>query len=411
MLAESLEELRHEVVRDFESRCARRGGHSRRRADALGALAPELLPDVSATLRRGHVPAAPAGEEAVAPLRADAGREGQEPVEASTDEYGLLADCIHDLIERHGLEVPSQELRLLSRWLVARSSAPALARAAGLAEQNRRLAALVAVISRDIDDRKRAHEDLSHALAFREQVMGILGHDLRSPLGAVRALTSLVLRREGLPEGVRESLAEIDRAGKRMLDLIATLLDFSESRFTGVLPIAPAPADMHELCRGAIEELLAAHPGRSIDVDVEGDGCGTWDPIRLSQVVSNLVGNALQHGTRFGPVRVSIRGDEEAVVLEVANDGPAIAPDLLPVLFEPFRGGSTGPGSPPRGLGLGLYIVRQIVNAHGGEISVESTAERGTVFTVTLPRACETPLAANESPRPSWRGEAPAGGS
>jgi PAS domain S-box-containing protein len=260
----------------------------------------------------------------------------------------------------------------------------------------------------DITEQKRAQEELSHALAFRDRVMGILGHDLRSPLAAVRALASLLLRREGLPENVRESLAEIDRAGKRMLDLIATLLDFTESRFKGILPIAPAPTDMHELCRSAIDELLAAHPGRSIDIDVEGDARGAWDPTRLSQVVSNLIGNALQHGARFGPVRVSIRGDEEEVVLRVDNEGPPIAPELASVLFEPFRGGSTEPGSRSRGLGLGLYIVRQIVNAHGGEISVESTAERGTAFIVSLPRTCKVPLAEKEAQRPGWHDEAPA---
>jgi PAS domain S-box-containing protein len=245
----------------------------------------------------------------------------------------------------------------------------------------------IAGASTDITDQKRAQEELAQALAFREQVMGILGHDLRSPLSAVRVLVTLLQRRADLSEPVRESLEEIDRAGKRMLEMIGTLLDFTESRFMGSLPTVPVPTDMHEVCRSVVEELLAMEAGRTIDLDLEGDGRGTWDPARMAQVVSNLVGNALKHGGRHGPVRVSVGGDEDEVVLRVENRGPAIAPELIPTLFEPFRRGSgSRDSSHARGLGLGLYIVRQIVNAHGGAISVRSTAEDGTAFTVRLPR-------------------------
>ncbi len=239
-----------------------------------------------------------------------------------------------------------------------------------------------------ITDQKRAQEQLAQALAFREQMMGILGHDLRNPLSAVRALVSLLLRREGLPESVREGLAEIGRAGQRMLEMIGTLLDFTNSRFRGGLPIAPVSMDLHELCRGVVEELLAAEPGRTIDLDVDGDGRGTWDPARMAQVVSNLVANALEHGARDGRVRVSVEGDEEDAVIEVENQGPPIAPELRAVMFEPFcRGSALRDVSHARGLGLGLYIVSQVVKAHGGTVSVDSTAERGTRFMVRLPRA------------------------
>jgi PAS domain S-box-containing protein len=240
----------------------------------------------------------------------------------------------------------------------------------------------------DITDQKRAQEELARALVFREQMMGILGHDLRNPLGAVRALASLLLRREDLPEDARESLAEIDRAGRRMLEMIGTLLDFTDSRFKGSLPIAPVRANLHEVCRGVVDELLAAEPGRTIEVALTGDGHGTWDPARLAQVVSNLVANALEHGARQAPVRVSVAGDADDVVLKVENQGPPIPPDLLTVLFEPFcRGSARRDASHARGLGLGLYIVSQVVSAHGGAVTVESTGERGTTFTVRLPRA------------------------
>jgi PAS domain S-box-containing protein len=260
----------------------------------------------------------------------------------------------------------------------------------------------------DITDQKRAQEELSQALAFREQMMGILGHDLRNPLGAVRVLASLLLRRKDVSEGARESLLEIERAGKRMLEMIGTLLDFTESRFKGSVPLAPVPADIHEMCRTVIKELMAAEPDRTIELDLEADGHGTWDPARMAQVVSNLVANALKHGARHGNVRVSVGGDEEDVILKVTNQGPVIAPELMAVLFEPFcRGVGLGDASHARGLGLGLYIARQIVDAHGGAISVESTRERGTTFTVRLPRAGAMPSA--EAHRESWQGDAAAG--
>ncbi len=240
----------------------------------------------------------------------------------------------------------------------------------------------------DITEQKRAQDELAQALAFREQMLGILGHDLRSPLGAVRALSTLLLRREDLPESAREPIAEIGRAGQRMLEMIGTLLDFTNSRFTGTLPIAPVATDLHDVCRRVVGELRAVAPDRAIELALDGDGRGTWDPARMAQVVSNLVSNALQHGARQAPVRVSVAGDAASAVLAVENRGPAIAPELMPLLFEPFcRGSALRDASHARGLGLGLYIVRQVVNAHGGTVAVESTAERGTAFTVTLPRA------------------------
>jgi PAS domain S-box-containing protein len=261
----------------------------------------------------------------------------------------------------------------------------------------------------DITEQKRAQEELSQALAFRERMMGILGHDLRNPLGAVRVLASLLLRRQDLPGSARESLLEIEHAGKRMLEMIETLLDFTESRFKGSLPVAPVPTDIHEVCRGAVEELRAAEPGRAIELELEGDGRGTWDPARMAQVVSNLVANGLKHGASHRSVRVSVGGGEEEVVLSVTNHGPVIAPTVMAVLFEPFcRGSGLRDASHARGLGLGLYISRQIVCAHGGSITVESSCEQGTTFTVRLPRAGGVRMA--EAPRVPRDGSAAGAG-
>jgi signal transduction histidine kinase len=173
------------------------------------------------------------------------------------------------------------------------------------------------------------------------------------------------------------------------------------------MPIAPVAMDLDEVCRRVVDELVAIEPGRTIELDLSSDGRGIWDPARIAQVVSNLVSNALQHGAKQGTVRVSVGGDEEEVALTVRNQGPPIAPELLAVMFEPFCRGSALRDSRARGLGLGLYIVREIVNAHGGAITVESTLERGTAFTIRLPRASASRPA--EAHRGTWNEGAAAG--
>jgi PAS domain S-box-containing protein len=258
----------------------------------------------------------------------------------------------------------------------------------------------------DITEQKHAQEQLAQALAFRDQMMGVLGHDLRNPLGAVRALSTLVLRRTDLAQNARECVAEIDRAAQRMLEMIGTLLDFTKSRFTGDFPVSPVATDMHEVCRAVVAELAAAEPERTIELELHGDGRGAWDPARIAQAVSNLVSNALEHGAEDAPVRVSVGGDDEHAFVEVENQGPAIPPELMAVIFEPFcRGSALRDASHARGLGLGLFIVSQIVRAHGGTIEVDSGAGRGTRFTVSLPRwrALRTGAA------PTWADGASAG--
>jgi PAS domain S-box-containing protein len=243
------------------------------------------------------------------------------------------------------------------------------------------------VISRDVHDRKIAAGELAQALAFRERVITILGHDLRNPLSAVEALAQLSLSTAAVPEPVRAHLRRIDQAARRMDEMVGTLLDFARSREGGSLPVAPEPMDFHEVCRRVVDELTAAQPGRSVELVLSDDGWGHWDPARLAQVVSNLVGNALLHGEPRAPVHLSVEGVDDEIVLRVTNRGPAIAPDVMTGLFQPFhRGADADELTAARGLGLGLYIVRQIVVAHGGNVAVESTATSGTTFTVRLPR-------------------------
>jgi signal transduction histidine kinase len=233
---------------------------------------------------------------------------------------------------------------------------------------------------------------LADALKFRDQVMGILGHDMRNPLSAITALARVTMQREDLPGDVRERLAQMDRAAKRSLAMIESLLDFSESRWKGALPIRPVLVRPAEIAARMIEELSVANPERLILLELRGREPFELDPVRIEQVLSNLIGNAMVHGEAGAPIEVFVDVRESEALLAVTNRGPEIPAERAATLFQPFTHGDTrGPGPDPvtdrpRGLGLGLYIVKQIVTAHGGTITFESSAGLGTTFIVRLPR-------------------------
>jgi signal transduction histidine kinase len=150
-----------------------------------------------------------------------------------------------------------------------------------------------------------------------------------------------------------------------------------------------------QVFRHIVDELQVSNPNRELILDTEGSCWGEWDPDRLAQAVGNLVGNAVQHGSPGTPVRVALRSSPDQVVLEISNFGPPIPADVLPRIFEPFSRGEQGPGQRSQGLGLGLYIVRAILDAHGGSIDVRSTEGEGTTtFTVRLPRWISEPRGA-----------------
>jgi signal transduction histidine kinase len=220
----------------------------------------------------------------------------------------------------------------------------------------------------------------------RDQFLGILGHDLRNPLGAIGMSARYLLRSEALDAKGLKSAARILDSAERMNRMIGYLLDLIQVRLGTGLPLTRAPVDLGQVCRQVIEELEALYPDRALALELSGELRGEWDGDRLAQVVSNLAGNALQHGRQDTPVRVTARGEGDHVELRIQNEGNTIPAEVLPRLFEPmFKGGTEGPG--PRGsLGLGLYIAREIVAAHGGAIAVTSAAETGTTFTVRLPR-------------------------
>ncbi|QJR11046.1 Sensor histidine kinase RcsC [Usitatibacter rugosus] len=224
----------------------------------------------------------------------------------------------------------------------------------------------------------------TEALRFNEMFMAVLSHDLRNPLSAL--LNSAHLLQMGSKEPmVQETGARMVATGRRMGRMIEDLLDITRARLAGGIPVAPVATDLGAIVERVVHEQRALHPSRCIDVQRNADLSGRWDPERLSQVASNLIGNALQHGTAGEPVLVRLDGsDRSAVTLAVENAG-AIDPTILPHVFDPFRGVQRE-AKRGDGLGLGLYIVREIVEAHGGTVTAQSNVERRTTFTALLPR-------------------------
>ncbi|MBN8472831.1 response regulator [Corallococcus exiguus] len=239
---------------------------------------------------------------------------------------------------------------------------------------------------RDVTARKRLETQTRQRSDFERQLIGIVSHDLRTPLSAVLLSATLLLERDRLEEPQRKRVSRIRASAERAVRMIRDLLDFTQLR-QGGLTLHPRDADLHALVDAAVEEVQTQAPGRAIQHSRTGDGAGTYDVDRLTQVVGNLLGNALTYGDPAAPIQVRSLGDADGVVLEVHNTGAPIPPELLPRLFEPLeRGISHRENRTDRSIGLGLFIVRQVVQAHGGTASVTSTAEAGTTFTVRLPR-------------------------
>lgn len=226
----------------------------------------------------------------------------------------------------------------------------------------------------------------TETLRLNEMFVAVLGHDLRNPLGAI--LTAATLLQRSLKEEINQKATmQIVNSGKRMGRLIDDMLDLARARLAGGIALTHAPTSLDEIVQRVVQECQAGAPECQIEISVDGDPAGVWDADRLSQVAANLIGNADRHGDHAEPVRVHVDGrNADAVVFSVANAG-VIPPEILPQIFNPFRGGKRHVGQ-TGGLGLGLYIVEQIVTAHGGEIVVQSVAMR-TRFTVTIPRTSD----------------------
>lgn len=241
---------------------------------------------------------------------------------------------------------------------------------------------------RDVTRDLQLEEESRRAVDFQEQLVGIVSHDIRSPLGAIISWARIMAAGGPPPEEQQRTFKRITSAALRIERLTRLLLDFARARLGGGITLEPRRSDMRELLQKVTHEFRVAYPDRAVVCEVEGaDTHGSWDPDRLAQVLSNLLENALKYSPPDTQVRLLARGEKEQVLLAVHNQGKPIPPELMPHIFEPFR---RGPQSSLRtaktSYGLGLYIVQEIVHAHGGTIEVLSNLEEGTTFTVRLPR-------------------------
>ena len=250
-----------------------------------------------------------------------------------------------------------------------------------------------AVVARRVSEQARheaeaAQEAQREVLEFQERFVAVLGHDLRNPLAAIDMATGL-LRQRATQAGDAQALRTLARVGtsaRRMSRMVEQILDFSRSRIGGGLEVNPAPMDLCAMLTGVVEELRTAHPSRTIALHCSSM-TGTWDRDRLEQVFSNLISNAIHHGLAETPVTIEARQEGSEMQVDVHNEGPPIPEALRAMLFSPFRRGDRDSRTPKTaGLGLGLYISRELVVAHGGEINVRSTSAEGTTFRVILPR-------------------------
>ena len=253
----------------------------------------------------------------------------------------------------------------------------------------------------DVEELTRFHEAIDQSLAesvtrftmdldqSRELFIGILGHDLRTPMGAVITSATFMMDLGELEEPYLTLTSRIASSARRMQRMVDDLLDLTRSRLGGGIPIERDWMSLDDTVHEVVSELAATHAEPAIEVSASGDVRGRWDRERVSQVLTNLIGNALQHGAHDTPVTVSVNGGNDDVAIAIHNHGVPIPASMVPRIFDPMKlrqtDGSRAAGASLH-LGLGLYISERIVTAHNGSIDVESSASAGTTFTVRLPR-------------------------
>lgn len=256
--------------------------------------------------------------------------------------------------------------------------------------------------SPDLDyfqDMIRFNEAIDEALAestaaYAEQVnrsrdifLAILGHDLRAPLQAVKMSTEMLLRKAALDSNGLSLLGNIQNGARHMEAMVSDLLEFVRSRLGSSLPIEPKPMNLADAAKEAINEACAGRPDCRVHLHIDGETQGLWDRGRIDQLLQNLIGNALQHGLNSQAVTLSLDGTPDNVELRMHNYGRPIPQAALGTVFDPLvRSANEELGSNSTSLGLGLFIVKEVVQAHGGTIEVTSSEAAGTTFTVVLPR-------------------------
>jgi len=305
---------------------------------------------------------------------------GNDEREAATDAREEIARLERELVVAREQAAEATDVRQLAKEANEKLIV-AMVRLQELTEAAERAKALADDAARKLQERE-AH--LRVVAEFRERMLGEVGHDLHSPLVSISVAVTVLLR-EGASESQTGVLNGILTSCNRMLDMVSELLDLTQARLGGGITIRPALIDLAALTWSVVEEMETANEGRRIHLDAPSCVEGQWDSGRMGRVISNLIGNAMQHGDADFPVKVGLHLEDTAAILTVENQGPRIAPEVVATMFQPFR---RGPRSAARskGLGLGLFISEQTVQAHGGRIEVESSVAGTTVFRVRLPR-------------------------
>jgi signal transduction histidine kinase len=222
----------------------------------------------------------------------------------------------------------------------------------------------------------------------RDLFLGIIVHDLRNPLSAVSQSAELLNRLGNLDEKQKMLVGQISTSTIRITKLVTDLIDVVRARLGKGIPIDTKPMDMRTVVEQAVNEAKAAHPDRNIFVEATGDLRGDGDSLRMAQVLSNLIGNAIQHGGKTSAIRVIAKGTPQEIQLSVHNEGAVIPTAVIATIFDPMtRGkGKKQEESASMSLGLGLFIAKEVVEAHGGEINVLSNEAQGTTFSARFPR-------------------------
>ena len=250
-----------------------------------------------------------------------------------------------------------------------------------------------------MDDMTRFNEAVDQALAesvaryerlvkqSRDMFLAILGHDLRNPLSVVTSGSGFIMQASDIPPKYVLAATRMFNGAKRMAGLINDLIDFTRTRLGPGIPIHAKDGDFVGICNQVIDELRTYHSEHQIVLNAPPRLESQFDPGRIGQMLSNLIGNAIQHGVGDSPIVVDLDGDDRQVTISVTNHGPAIPTTRFNSIFDPLvrAGGGDNPME-STSLGIGLFIAREIARAHNGEVTVTSDPATGTRFTVSIPR-------------------------
>lgn len=326
---------------------------------------PLVLEELSRTLRaqQGHrEPPSPSRAKQLAQLHGEQRFRKGFDLRRLVQEFGLLRDCVIDLFQEEGLANVLEPILLTNRFITD---------------------AVTESVAQFVAERDG---DLLERVQFEQQLIGIVSHDLRDPLASIQLAAGTLLQPGSLDAQQASIVSRIFSASDRAIRLIADLLDFTATRFGPTLTIRRSPCDIHQLVRQVVDEIALGASKRQLTLKAEGDGQGEWDDDRIAQIVTNLVNNALVYSPDSSTIVIQSRGEPTEIRLSVHNEGAPIPTEAMASLFKPMVRASRVSSKSGRSIGLGLYIVDQIVRAHGGRVDVRSAAAEGTTFTVTLPR-------------------------